>query len=239
LRSYLAEFVVIVLGILLAFQVEEWRDERAEQRDVAAAMQRLLEETDENIQLCLVMKEMLKSNAMSVQHVYQSLTAGEIIQRDEKTFELGLTNFDVVPDIRLLTSVANEMISTGLLKEVDDRELRGSIARLPSLDAQAGDMLVYWRTPIIELHSELTSLVDYYYAGDIPSLDRSDPFNEAIGSSMRVNYDFQELANNRIIRNQFYDAVDVHADLWFGFQERCSVVEEIKRGLKDAILTAP
>ena len=235
LRSYLAEFTVIVLGILLAFQVEEWREERAERRDVAAAMKRLMEETEENVQRCESFSELLKANAQSVRHVYLSLAAGEIIDDDRHTFELGLINFGVVPDVRMLTSAANEMISTGLLKELDDSVLRGSIARLPALDSEARDLLAYWRAPIIALGSEIAEIVDFSYVGELPSFDRSPSYGESMESRMRVDYDFQELSSSRLIRNRFFEAVDVHADLWVGFQQRCEVVDEIRTRLKGAI----
>jgi hypothetical protein len=227
--------MVIVIGILLAFQVEEWRDEWSEQRDVAAAMVRLMEETEENIERCGIYAELLKTNALSVQHVFRSLIAGEIYNDDHAAFEQGLINFDVVPDVRMLTSVANEMISTGLLKELDDSKLRGSIARLPALDSESRDLLPYWRTPIIELSSEMDSLVDFYYEGDVPSLDRDNPLSDSTESSMRVNYDFDRLASNQRIRNSFFEAVDVHADVWFGFRDRCNVVKDIKARLEAAI----
>ena len=233
--SYLAEFAVIVLGILVAFQVEEWRDERAEARDVASSLQRLAEETEENIQRCEMFSTLLKSNALSVQHVYKSLMAGEIIDDDRQQFVQGLTSFDVVPDIRMLTSVANEMISTGLLKELDDSALRGAIARLPSLDGESRDMLPYWRRPIIELSTEISRLVDYSYDGDIPSLDRRDAFTDSTESSMQVEYELKDLAANRMIKNHFFYAVDVHSDLWFGFREKCEVVDEISDRLQEAI----
>ena len=43
---FLAEIVVVVVGILIAFQVEEWRDRLAERREVDAALTRLMEETE-------------------------------------------------------------------------------------------------------------------------------------------------------------------------------------------------
>jgi hypothetical protein len=235
LRSYLAEFLVIVLGILMAFQVEEWRDERAEQRDVAAALQRLLEETQENIDRCQQFSGLLRPNALGVEHVYRSLLAGEFINGDEDTFVRGLTSFDVVPDIRMLTSVANEMISTGLLKELDDSALRGAIARLPALDGEARDLLPYWRTPIIELSNEIVKHVDYYYTGDVALIDRENSLTVSTEASMRVNYDFDALASNRVIKNYFFEAVDVHSDLWFGFRERCDVVDDIQSRLQIAL----
>ena len=36
-----AEMVVVVLGILIAFQVEEWREDLREQREIDAALVRL------------------------------------------------------------------------------------------------------------------------------------------------------------------------------------------------------
>jgi hypothetical protein len=235
LSSYLAEFAVIVVGILLAFQVEEWREQRAEQRDVEAAMQRLMEETHENIQRCEIFGDLLKTNALSVRHVYHSLVAGEIIDGDKEQFVNGLTVFDVVPDVRMLTSVASEMTSTGLLKEVDDSRLRGAIARLPALDGESRDLLSYWRSPIIELKSEISRLVDYYYEGEFMPLDQSRGVGNSLEASMRVNYDFQTLAANRLIRNRFFEAVDVHDDVWYGFQAKCEVVEEIRERLQEVV----
>ena len=47
-----AEFVVVVLGILIAFQVEEWREGRQEAEEIRASLLRLAEETTANIALC-------------------------------------------------------------------------------------------------------------------------------------------------------------------------------------------
>ena len=127
------------------------------------------------------------------------------------------------------------MISTGLLKELDDSVLRGSIARLPALDSEARDQLSYWRASIIALTSEIAEIVDFSYVGELPSIDRGLSHDESMESRMRVDYDFQELSSSRLIRNRFFEAVDVHADLLFGFQNRCAVVDEIRNRLQGAI----
>ena len=52
LRVYLAELAIIVFGILIAFQVEEWRDERRNEQDMQASLQRLAEEIKQNLAIC-------------------------------------------------------------------------------------------------------------------------------------------------------------------------------------------
>jgi hypothetical protein len=49
LATYGIEVLVVVFGILIAFQVEEWREDRQRSRDLDAALIRLAEETAANL----------------------------------------------------------------------------------------------------------------------------------------------------------------------------------------------
>ena len=50
--KYLAEILVVVLGILIAFQVEGWRERRQLETDLELAIDRLADETQQNIVSC-------------------------------------------------------------------------------------------------------------------------------------------------------------------------------------------
>jgi hypothetical protein len=52
LATFGIEVVVVVFGILIAFQVEELREDRQRSRDRDAALIRLAEETAANLQHC-------------------------------------------------------------------------------------------------------------------------------------------------------------------------------------------
>ena len=75
-RTILFEILVIVIGILLAFQVEEWRENRAEQRDLQAALERLAQETDRNLDLCKYVLPRTRNNAEAMAVVWRSLHSG-------------------------------------------------------------------------------------------------------------------------------------------------------------------
>lgn len=226
-RRGLAELGIIVIGILLAFQVEEWREERAEQRDVLAALDRLLEEAESNRLSCNRALPYIQANAAAMEHVFDSLTAGHYVDGDRERFDHGLIVFDVVPDIRLNTSVAAEMVSTGLLKEVHDTALQGLIAGMPAKEAESRDQLPYWRQFIVLLFDELMTLVEFSYAEG--SVVTDDQTNQMFWTErrMRVSYDFADLAGNRRLRNLFFEAVDVHGDLLDEISKRCGLVEDI------------
>ena len=51
LVKYFAEMLVVVFGILIAFQVDEWRQDVREQREIDAALVRLKEETASNLRI--------------------------------------------------------------------------------------------------------------------------------------------------------------------------------------------
>ncbi len=227
---YPVELAVIVLGILIAFQVEEFRDRRIEARELAAALERLAEETGHNRETCDYSLPLLEDSATSVRHVYESLVRNAIVADDRQRFERGLVVFSVVPDIRMQTTVAQEMIATGLLKELDDPALRQQLPNLITLDQQAHEQLVYFREGIISLQNRIMTLADYRFAGDIPSLDAlvDGPWLE---DAMRVDYDLDHLAADRLLVNLFFEAVDIHADTWLGLEERCRVIAAIEERL--------
>lgn len=227
-RPRLAELLVIVISILLAFQVEEWREERAEQRDLRAVLERLMEETGANLELCAFWDPVLQENARSVAHVFQSLEAGALVDGDSDRFEQGLIEFGVVPDIRMHTTVSGEMLATGLLKELDDSALRSAIARLPALELQSRDLLTYWRAVIVELNSEVMSTVDFSYGGDAIDFEADTGFGSSTEKRMSVRWDLAEMAANRRLRNLFFEAVDVHTDLWSDLYQRCRLIQETR-----------
>ena len=78
LATYGIELLVVVFGILIAFQVEEWREDRQRSRDLDAALIRLAEETAANIQNCEKVIPVLADHAQSVLAVVRVLPDGHL-----------------------------------------------------------------------------------------------------------------------------------------------------------------
>ena len=78
LAGYSIEIVVVALGILIAFQVEEWRESRQIQEDLNLAMVRLVDETQQNTSFCGAFIKRRAKALDAVETVLLSLQQGEL-----------------------------------------------------------------------------------------------------------------------------------------------------------------
>jgi hypothetical protein len=231
LVKYLAEMMVVVFGILIAFQVDEWRDSLQVERDRHAVLVRLKEETQSNLRECELSVPFRARLARSVLLVLESLQSGSLREIDIGEFDYGMTHIGFLPRNPYLSTVAEEMIATGLLKELDDAELQTGITT-----AQV-QIDVFRRTietqslflqPIVD---ELARVVEYSYAGT-SDLDELRFFaGAAFEEGVEVAYDFKSMVNNRYLRNLLVEATDGHIDLYNMDYYICATIEEIDRHL--------
>ena len=228
LIKYFAEMLVVVLGILIAFQVEELRQERQETRDLEAALVRLSEETKENQQQCERIGRLYPFITSSVQHVFMSLDAGEILNDDIRKFENGLKASKWLPAFPWSTTVPGELIATGLLKELEDSELRDLIAQVPGRTEYVKLMLTFGREAILQLAIESNSYLNLSYDG--PTIDSDDIQGLAnpIQDNLTVDYDFEILIANTRLKNLFYDVVDAQYDVYGLYQQQCENFDRIQ-----------
>jgi hypothetical protein len=75
--GYLVELIVVVPGILIAFQVDEWRDDLQIESNTRAALIRLRDETHANLKNCEDFVPRTSRLARNVQTVLKSLQIGE------------------------------------------------------------------------------------------------------------------------------------------------------------------
>lgn len=209
--------LIVVLGILIALRMDEWKDRREEQRAVAASLTRLAQDIDANRQICDFLSAAVMRNRDSIWQVYASLQAGRILDDDAGLFEQGLVNADFMPHVPVTMPAYDEMVATGLLRALEDTELAAELARLKSEVEIAWLQIPDYRSGPSELASELRAIVDFRYA---ESPDHP-----------RVSYDFDALAESRRIRNLYYEAVASHGDLAFHVTRICDLVRRIDERL--------
>lgn len=219
-RRAVFELLVVVLGILIAFRVDEWKDHRAEQREIAASLTRLAGDFVANQQACNSLTDDILLTRDAVWHVYSSLQAGRILGDDADLFEQGLINADFIPQIPISVPAYEEMIATGRLRSLEDAALAGELARLRSEIEMVRLQIPHYRLVPSELAAELRSLADFRYA-ESPD----EP---------RVSYDFAALVGSRKIRNLYFEAVDSHGDLAFHVTRVCDLVRRIDARLSDS-----
>ena len=230
---FLAEIVVVVVGILIAFQVEEWRDRLAERREVDAALTRLMEETEINRRLCDDGTErgsaLVANGALTVLKV---LNAERLTDADSEEFNWGLATVGFNPRPPFFSTVAEEMISTGLLKNIDDQRIRQSIAAMVTAHNQIDELYSNWNTNLQAAADELNRTIEIRYTGAtvLSELQPVAGFEQGI----ETHYDFQALLQNTYLKNLLIEATDVHIDRHLVYADMCSILAEIERALGDS-----
>lgn len=254
------EIVAVAVGILIAFQVEEWRERRAADREIQASLSRLAEETRENLDICDFWGPVHESGATEAELVFRTLRAGHLDESNREQFERGLRSAATLPTFSIRTSVADEMIATGLLKRIADEELRSAIARLREMQRALDRPYPNRRQVIRDLSIELFGHVDMAITDRPPGFIDDEPAvgvigadespeddpEERIGASVGpkqemmagtheissdIRYDIDDLSANRRLVNLFFDALDSRVDQRDGVRRLCSQVSMIEEML--------
>ncbi len=231
LASYGVELLVVVFGILIAFQVDEWREDRQRSRNLDAALNRLAEETAGNLQYCEQIIPVQAQHAQSVLTVARVLNDGRLDDEDVEAFEAGLTRVGYVTGGPYSTSVAAEMIATGLLKDLDNAELRNRVAELPVWIDGVRNWDHEYRNSLGAAVAEVAEAVDLELPDDFEMPAYTEGPATGFEDSIRVRYVFEELVANRSLKNVFIEAADTHLDMWRNHQGVCRKLEGIRASL--------
>ena len=207
-RNLFFELVIVFIGILAALQVDDYRQQQAFEQ----AQYRYLARLNEDLKLYLDSTEstlkLLIDIRDAMEHVWDSLQAGEVIDGDRKTFEFGLIYLGHLPSNPLPRSAYDEMVASGMFSSLESIELQSAISKLFSTHAFMESNFTWWRENVLYDERHMDTLVDFY---DDPgeSVDRGALFAEP---SRRVSFDLKVLAADREFRNGIYWARDTRSD---------------------------
>jgi hypothetical protein len=231
LMTYAIEVVVVVIGILIAFQVEEWRDDRQLSRDRDAALTRLGEETAANLGICQRVVPRFADNARWVMALVKSLNDGVLAEADVASFEAGLIRVGYIQGSPYSVTVAEEMIATGLLKELDDANLRDRIGEMPVWVEDARAWHYDTRGSLRMAVAEVASAVTFGYQDQWPALDNEEFVEPNFEEGISVDYVFDDLVANNTLKNLLLEAADTHVDMWVHHRVLCERFGELKTSL--------
>ena len=228
LATYGIEVLVVVFGILIAFQVDEWREDRQRSHDRDAALIRLAEETAANLQNCEKVIPVLADHAQSVLAVVRVLNDGHLSDADIESFDAGLIKVGYVTGAPYSESVAEEMIATGLLKDLGNAELRNRVAELTVWIEGARSWDLDSRGSLRAAVAEVAKAVDFKYHGKLKVPEVSDGPDTSFEDDISVDYVLEKLVANQTLKNVFIEAADTHLDMWRNHSDVCRKFEDIQ-----------
>ncbi|GEM_PF-1604260 len=125
--SFAIEFLIVLLGVFLALQAEDWNQERKDRNLEEAYISRLIDEARSNIDI-LAQHEKIFEEKVEFILALPNLQLNEAFQRDplEFMYQLDYSTYVGVPNLRAETY--QELESSGRLTLLRNSELRSAIA---------------------------------------------------------------------------------------------------------------
>lgn len=122
------EFVIVVLGVFLGLQVENWNEARLQAEGELAMLSRLEEELVAVQSELTIVAEQFERTERATARVIEAIRAGTRPSEDG-SFEDALRDAQYVWDAPTLSVTYSELVSTGALSRLADPELRGALTR--------------------------------------------------------------------------------------------------------------
>jgi hypothetical protein len=126
--AVLIEFVVVVVGIFVGLQANDWAQERHDRKQERAALERLFLEADGAHQLLTGhVQRTLRLNQMR-RNAVQFADSFAPVPEDELPLKIGINTLAIFPPVMPITVAYDELKSSGQMQLIRSAALRGQIA---------------------------------------------------------------------------------------------------------------
>jgi len=226
LRALFFELLVVFIGLLAALQVDQWQDRRAFAKAEVRYLERLDSELTEFLQTMNWMQGFVQRNLDGVTAVHEALAAGVLDPERAAVFEVGLLRVAHLPSISVPRSTYDEMVASGSLARLKSEELKKGLSEFYTLDTMTKENFNWWRTGAMQTARELSHHVSFHI------VEKSEDENGRTRYKQGVNFDFDALQGNLVIRNGFFWAVDTHDDWKRFLTELVELAEESRASIR-------
>ncbi len=180
------DFIIVVVGILIAFQITEWNDKRSNESEKAQQQQRLIEEFS-------VLKQEWEEDAESFAETIKG--TGELIKllrageqpEDDGPLKQYLWQANYFYETPSLSSTYQELIESGGLSFITDQELRKALFRYGDLQKRLETRAIVAYTFVLEPYSNYFKAVEWSVVPD----DWTNP------ETAITSYDWEVLMNSK------------------------------------------
>lgn len=199
----MGEILLVVIGILLALQVNNWNENRILTNNEKQLSQRLLKETRRNINE-LATSQLIASKSSSSILSLLDLVDEDYAKADKRTVDSLIFNSLSAPSVDFNLAVLNEALSTGQLANFQNDTLKNILYSLPSKlsEVQRNEQVLFEdarnnMVPLIYDHASLRQIdVEFSGFGDVIKKSNLNESDNRILLQMRI---FENTLDN-----QFY-----------------------------------
>jgi hypothetical protein len=207
----IGEIVLVVIGILIALQVNNWNSERL----ARAESQKYIEKLSQEIQLMIsAYDDRRPFIEQSRETALEALRFLESCGGDEHLETSFVTTMDTHQTLMKYVEIRNtydEMISTGAFSAIEDVQMKGHIFRAYNVLSAGQTQIDYFRDEVGRASAVINTYVSFSY--------------DASGE-ITVGYQIDDICRNAVFRNAVVEIIDARGDWLFGLGLIRSAMQE-------------
>jgi hypothetical protein len=210
LKYAIGEIFLVVIGILIALQVDNWNDNRKERASERVHLLALQTEFKDNLSRLSVAKRRADSILSASQKIIAACNGDKTILTDSAFSRLIFKTFSSEPTYIPASGVLAEMISAGNLKVLRDNELKTYLAgwdsRIRRINSQEAEVLKFRfnATDHIRLSGSFKRIFDGGWSSDLNRRSNVPLLgNEVFENDMLLFY-----AAVAYLQSDFYDSCE-------------------------------
>jgi hypothetical protein len=138
------EILIVTLGILLAFRVEQWGDQRKKAADERDFLARLHRENDQAIRELRAVDDLHSQTVVQLQQAIRAKSDPQALQRYARIEGFGCWMMQV-PAASFSNTTSQELVSSGLLSLLQDAKVRADVRSLAAAQAEGAARVAYSR----------------------------------------------------------------------------------------------
>lgn len=181
------EFALVIIGVVLAFQINEYANGRQARHERAVATERLLVEAEEDVaylKQALIMQRRLVAD---LNFALSRIQSGQWVSVEQAQMTRGLSLAKRAPPLAPPSSVYDDLVASGVFGKIGNAELRSAIAK-------------YRATLQFSAEARATLTRDMPDLEDFPSLRYS--FSLAGKSRTKLEVDYPGLLRDRLLQEK-------------------------------------
>jgi hypothetical protein len=208
----LIELLVVVVGIFLGLQVDDWNEERKENARETAYLERLLADVNEMLANHATHEEGAVSRLEGIFESFDALRSCTLEPEQVTFFENTLLEHQGLERLEVVRSSYDEMVASGALARIDDATLKKQISETYAEAVAAQQFIEYFTADLGRASDIIWRHVSFDLKPDV--IERADLVDtwHTEAYSQTVTYDFQELCESATFRNALVEVYDSTKD---------------------------
>ena len=192
------ELLILVIGIFLGLQVDDWNESRKHQQQESVYMHKIYQDLTA---MRAELEEIIQRGEKFIGRMTAALHALEACDASyeaQSNIKFALESYQVLPGINYLDATYNEMVASGSLVRIKNHELKQKIAYAYSALERFNLSLLSYRISMPNVDLIVWRNVSYSIEKD--------------SGKPTVSFEMTELCENIEVRNAFVEMIDIQSD---------------------------